>query len=75
MQWGLLRYSAPISLNNALLNVGVVLEGYSRVIKIAIETFFKFPFTQTPRYLFFQGTTIDAGDMDERMGMGPLGEA
>ena len=51
VQWALLWYSAPSSLNNDLLNDGVILELYNRVTDMAIETSFKFPFTQMPRFL------------------------
>ena len=67
----LVRHSAPRSWNNDLLNGGVILEMYHRVIDMAIETSFKFHFTkiQTPRYFFLRARSKMVGDMDERIGM------
>ena len=69
MQWELLWYSAPSNLNNDLLNDGVMLDVHNRVVDTAIETFFKFPFSQTQTRRYFGCTKIDAGDTDEQMGV------
>ena len=39
---------------------------------MAIETSFRFLFTQiqTPRFFLLEGSKIDAGDVDEQMGLG-----
>ena len=72
----LLWYSTPTSPNNDLLNDGVVLGMYSRVTDMAIETSFKFPFTQIQKqiqkYSLFGRTKIDAGDANEQMGVEAL---
>ena len=53
VQWELLRYSAPTSLNNDLVYDGVILEMYNKVIDMAIKTSFTFPFTQTHTPILF----------------------
>ena len=57
VQWASLWYSAPSSLNNDLLNDGVILEMYNRVTDVAIGTSIKIPCTQTqtPRRFFLVG--------------------
>ena len=65
-------FQRPASrLNIDMLNGGVIVEVYNRVIGMAIETSFLFPFAQiqqTPM-TFFLAAQIDAGDLHEQMGM------
>ena len=37
VQWSMLWHSAPLSLNNDLLNDGMILEQYSETINLTIE--------------------------------------
>ena len=47
VQWRLLRYSAPTSLNKNLLNDGCMLEVYNKVIDVAMEASVHILFSQT----------------------------
>ena len=46
VQWWMFWYSAPPSLNNDLLNDGVILEIYNKAITTAIKTSFTFLFSR-----------------------------
>ena len=65
MQWELLWYSAPTSLNNDLLNDGVILE--------VVNVFFfkkKKIFTHTnANNLLLESAEVDADDLHRRMGL------
>ena len=51
----MLWHSAPTSLNNDLLDDGVILETCNKAINVAVDTFFTFHFTHKKPRLFFLG--------------------
>ena len=53
VQWGMLWLSAPTSLNNGLLNDGVILEKYNEAVKLAILGTFSLP-SNSPRSCFLR---------------------
>ena len=56
VQWGMLWFSAPASLNNDLLNDGVILEKYNEAVDLTILATFTMPFWRmhTPRSCFLR---------------------
>ena len=57
--------SAPSSLNNDLLNDGVILDMYSRLVNIAIEMSFRFLFgiSTNAKIVLLGGSKIYVGDV------------
>ena len=62
-------HDAPRSLNNDLLDDGVILDMYNRVVDVAVA--FGFPsHADTGAKIFpLEGSETDVGDMDEWMGL------
>ena len=56
VQWGTLWFSAPTSLNNALLTDGVMLEKYNEAVNLALQDAFTLPYWRmnTPRSCFLR---------------------
>ena len=44
VQWGMLWFSVPTSLNNGFLNNGMILEKYNEVVNMALVATFTLPF-------------------------------
>ena len=70
VQWWLLWFSAPTSLNNDLLNDGVILEIYNKVINMAVKTSFTIPFHKdtNAKTFLFGNTKVEVSDMHGWMG-------